>query len=715
MDLTNQVATYLVAYNPLGVSQGIGKIRGSRIHLPLNAIVGFSPADAQAEVKLVTPTEDKPLSVMFTSKTQAFMWGKDMAKAAAFMKESCDECAPVALVTKGEAARHGRVFRDNENKIVGLESHVEVYNCEQYTGKASTMRVIYDAFKPSEINWHGSVPGFFIMGAMQLRNYFYYYPPTGTCSMKAVVHRSSEHAAEAVEIKLKRDHIPPAGKKPTPGKTYDNIRGTITMLGSVQRQWKVEVSVDAEPFNVRSNVAVKIARQPVPSLEIVSQALCVNVKTNWAALPEDIFETPSAVEPSVSRDVSFAWGEAPINECPKLGAKGVSSISVKVQGNITEEQRTAAASRDAWPYAQCDSDRTAAGRSGVASPMTQACYESVIKYATPHRYEYNIAYENLSDRGMKALHRINTGVKAALFAYWDMHAPHGAVAHAKKPSPNSGHIDLTLEFNAHDADIHMHTDVLHSHFENVEVLDDVAEAILRNARLSGSQLLAAKAGFVGLCDIAPNAVQTFDNVTIDYDLPTCWTLASADCSPAPRYAVFVKRSGKDLPLAAKIYVGGHSVELNPTDSGAVEVKANDKVVKVEAGKPFVLADKDQVIQFMTVAKVGVRYFVQSPQLKLTFRYTGDDVTAIIPATHRSQNCGLCGDYNGQYTRELVGPSGCAHKDGTDLAKAYVLKDKTCKETIATPACADGSVSAVPLPGRPALMDILSGEINNVDN
>ena len=303
----------------------------------------------------------------------------------------------------------------------------------------------------------------------------------------------------------------------------------------------------------------------------------------------------------------------------------------------------------------------------------------------------DIRYDQLSDRGMKALYRFDTGLKAALIAYWDMHAPHEVVP-AKK-NPNSGHIELKLNFGEDDVDIHVHTDTLHSHFENVEALESL-DVILRNARFGIRQRAAVKSGLLGICDVAPKAIVTFDNVTLDYQLPKCWTLASADCSENPRYAVFVRKSDKMLPLAAKIYVGGHSLEMNPTDSG-VEFKANDKVVKVESNKPYVLSDKDNVMQFLTVTKMGSRYIIQAPLLKLTFRYTGDDITNLIPATHRSQHCGLCGDYNGQIAQELVGPSGCSHATVNDMAKAYVLKDKTCKEKVESPACAD-SQSALPM-------------------
>merc|ERR1712071_494408 len=67
---------------------------------------------------------------------------------------------------------------------------------------------------------------------------------------------------------------------------------------------------------------------------------------------------------------------------------------------------------------------------------------------------------------------------------------------------------------------------------------------LRNSRVEFSKLLSYKSGLVGVCNVAAESIVTFDNVTLNYEAPTCYTLVSADCSPQPRYAVFAKKSDK---------------------------------------------------------------------------------------------------------------------------------------------------------------------------
>lgn len=270
-----------------------------------------------------------------------------------------------------------------------------------------------------------------------------------------------------------------------------------------------------------------------------------------------------------------------------------------------------------------------------------------------------------------------------------MHPPSGATT--VKKAPNAGHVEVKIEFQEDDVDIHVHTDLMHSHYENVDMLKG-ADVLLRNARFELDQLAAVRAGWIGVCGVAPNSAVTFDNVTLNYEMPSCYTLISADCSASPRYAVFAKKSGQMLPIAVKIYIGGHTVELNPVSSGAIEIKVNDKAVKLDAGKIHTVADKSGIIHFVEVEKVNTKYFVRAPLLKLTFRYTGDDIVSMVPATHRAQHCGLCGDYNGQFSRELIGPSGCTFSNATDLARSYVLRDKSCKDSIPIPSCVDPNLA-----------------------
>ena len=282
-----------------------------------------------------------------------------------------------------------------------------------------------------------------------------------------------------------------------------------------------------------------------------------------------------------------------------------------------------------------------------------------------------------------ALDRINSLLRPILLPYLSANTP-------LTPAINvagTGHMELKMDVGQDDINLFVETDHVQSLYENIDILKNT-RVKLRNARLDMSHMTAIEAGREGVCVVAPKAVVTFDKLKMNYDLPRCYTLISADCSPTPRYAIFARKTNTTLPMAVKIYVGGHTLEFQPMANSLIEMKANDKVVKIETNKPFILSDKDNITQYAVVNNVGVHYSIQVPILELSLRYTGDDIVTIISVVHRSHLCGLCGDYNGQFTNELVGPSGCIMMNGTDLALSYVLRDKNCEETIQTPVSAE---------------------------
>lgn len=267
------------------------------------------------------------------------------------------------------------VLREKKNTILGMESHLKIYSCETDNGKASIAKILKaimdfndnDESHSDERSLLDSIVTTFL----KVRTQFEQYPKTDSCFSKFVVHKTAQNPSDIIEIKFKLDSNVPIGFRAVPGKEFRNILGSLTLLGTKERKWNIQVNIETEPSNVRSFVNVKIARQPNTALGLKARALCVSVKTDWSSLPLDIMETPSFVEPSIKRNFTLVWGEAPVNECPDENGKDVSTMTVGMVGTITQAQRDAAFQRYPYPYNQCDKDRKEAGRSGVAIPLTE--------------------------------------------------------------------------------------------------------------------------------------------------------------------------------------------------------------------------------------------------------------------------------------------------------------------------------------------------------
>ena len=142
----------------------------------------------------------------------------------------------------------------------------------------------------------------------------------------------------------------------------------------------------------------------------------------------------------------------------------------------------------------------------------------------------------------------------------------------------------------------------------------------------------------------------------------------------------------------------------------VKVRANGRVVTIGDDNSFVISNRYGAIDILRVSKdgphVGV-YYIEVPMLMLSFHYTGDEIVSIIPSNYRASHCGICGNYNGQDFDELVGPSGCAMMDASDMANFYVLRDETCEQSISVPSCKASYDSRRTSSGIVVLLDQLS--------
>ena len=142
---------------------------------------------------------------------------------------------------------------------------------------------------------------------------------------------------------------------------------------------------------------------------------------------------------------------------------------------------------------------------------SQACYDAVLDYATPRSYKLDIKYENMSPSGQTNLDRINTLLRPVLLPYLTTHSPLTAV----KSVAGTGHIELKMDVGEDDINLLVKTEQAHSLYENIDVLKNT-RVKLRNARFERFHLTAIEDGWVGVCDVAPKAVVTFDKLKMKY-------------------------------------------------------------------------------------------------------------------------------------------------------------------------------------------------------
>ncbi|CAG2067411.1 unnamed protein product, partial [Timema podura] len=74
-------------------------------------------------------------------------------------------------------------------------------------------------------------------------------------------------------------------------------------------------------------------------------------------------------------------------------------------------------------------------------------------------------------------------------------------------------------------------------------------------------------------------LRTFDEAFLELKTPPCYTLASADNSKQPTFAVFVRKVAEKDALAVKFYIGNNFVEIIPNNEGKLDIFVNKEQIK----------------------------------------------------------------------------------------------------------------------------------------
>jgi len=244
-----------------------------------------------------------------------------------------------------------------------------------------------------------------------------------------------------------------------------------------------------------------------------------------------------------------------------------------------------------------------------------------------------------------------------------------------------GHFHISLKFrpNEKQADLHIHTNEERNHFLGIDysLIKDLPQ--LPSLRFSKILTNAVETGYVGACFVDRKTVVTLDRGNYTHDLNSCYTLVSADCSDQPHYAILLNK--KDNRIGMKLYMGGDALEIVPTGDSEFTIKVNDEAI-ADPTKGFSFPEDDPEYPIFKLIQKGPFVHIVSKPLAIYIQYSAFSSMAIIPSQFRSDQCGLCGNFdkNKLPVNDLIGPHQCSLRP-TEMTPAYTLQDDTCKEKI----------------------------------
>lgn len=316
-------------------------------------------------------------------------------------------------------------------------------------------------------------------------------------------------------------------------------------------------------------------------------------------------------------------------------------VEVQFQFSTTDEARQSL--KNKWYYKDCmAAKQLPAWQSRDALPVTIPCLRTIADASVARKYKYDIKLNKVTDRLKKIITTAKSVVKAASIPLGiDMsHLNVDQVGPWMK-------LEATLKNDDKTVDVKMDSESGSFNIEDYEPMMNWASR-LRKLSFSSPAPMFFRMGVIKVCQAVKDSIYTMDNVTMSYDLPSCWTLMSGHCVDNPSYAVFIK---KGSPMAMKAYIGGHSIEISPGDEA---VKVNGQSVAVTNKKEYYhMVNTKEVFK---ITKWGKTYNIYS-FLRVWIAFDGTFVNVVPAPSVKGQHCGLCGNYNRNKYDEMTGKDG----------------------------------------------------------
>jgi len=270
---------------------------------------------------------------------------------------------------------------------------------------------------------------------------------------------------------------------------------------------------------------------------------------------------------------------------------------------------------------------------------------------------------------------------AFLLPYWEEASSTAASeAHAHhvetKGDPDYAEGKIEIDVSASKKkpllDVHFHgSEGQEEHFHNVDLAS--LPGPLRPkpvfSRFSPYYYNLFQAGIFGYCVHSPSSVITFDNFTYNTELTDCPTLLAGDCDDKPRYAVLSKKLGADK-LGVVIHVGEHKIEFNDLNTA----KVNGKDIPL-TDSVYTDPEEEKIYKFMKFNPTYVAFM--SEKLSMFVGYTGSYATITAGSRYRATSCGLCGNFDGNDSNDLLGPNPTCKLSPKDMSKAFIVKEGKC--------------------------------------
>jgi len=531
---------------------GIAQDRVYHIHVPRSISAGVNPATKLVKIQVSRPEKEHP--AMFMMHAQTMVLAKNSNPA---------ESPRVIVLSKGPDATRQRTVVDDDNSKWGFASKIQYFDCEMEIARGNTLSKALAAFMPYNKNpktpWTSIV-----MGVRQVTTFLVLYPRAEKCGIYASWSQSTENPVSKLELSIKGNKEDNGEKLFLRGRKLQ-VEIVFKAIGAVTRAYRGRMISSITPGSIKQKIKVDLERSEQSALGIKPYKICLTYLASYPEFEKEMYDADLTSKYSLTGKAKLEYGEA--NSCKN--ATGIISLNFKY--STTDEARDTM--RRKWYYKDCMSAKGTpvwANRNGL--PVTYSCLKTISDAYTARRYTYDLKFEKMTDRMKNIITTAKSVVKAAALPTLGLDAADIDV------STVGGFLkmDATLKDDDRSADVTIETVTGVRKIKDYPLRVDWKQN-LRNLKYESPALKLYKMGVIKLCQATSQTIDTMDNVTYTYNLPSCWTLMSGHCADNPTYAVFIKKNGGNRPLAMKAYIGGYAIDIDPSSN---TVKVNGAGVRV---------------------------------------------------------------------------------------------------------------------------------------
>jgi len=609
------------------------------LNMPRSIFISGNLGKKIFTLRLKRPDTDDPVQVMMHSRTAVRIKSLKLNTGTGTSKY-CPKCEDTHIISNGQ--ERNKVFADKNDKDLGTLTKGEYFDCEYDLSDANVGGNAVFAFHPQNKN-----PATFmtsmIMGLRQARHFLVYFPRTEKCGAYMKLSKSPTDPVHEIEVI---------------GTVRMKDKGATYFYKGLEFLLKVEVNLKGEPrkdrnfeFNFRytaspgalqNNIKAQFQRKPSSALGLSEYLVCFSAENKYPSFTDDLNGGDLNQPLTLAGKIIMKYGAA--NKCAK--APGV--ITMDFKHETTAEAKTNLKSSE--NYKTCMNQKgLAEWKSRRGLPYTKECYMTAYDASLARKYSWDVKFESISPEVRALYEKATTLFKTAVLPFWDMDPQ----AFSRSMDSPTLKLDVLFKDNDKSVDIKLETDKGVSETNDQAVSFPIFGGPLRNLRFDNIRSSLVSRHLIDYCLVTSAHITTLDNRTLPYTPENCWNLVSGHCSSSPTYAVFAKKSS-NLPLALKVYVGGHLVEFTPQSGSRITIMVDQKSVTVASGS--VHNHKSGKSDLFTLSNWGGTYILNSDQ-NFSLVYDGSFAQVMPMMGVKGQHCGACGNFDGNNKNDLFDKAG----------------------------------------------------------